>query len=310
MPKKETKNLLSKEVIDEFLFLLKDPKLNLITKERIFNSSFYIKEIDRRKGIEKEVRYNNICLSDNDRDEGICGRYNSTKVINLKERSKKPKDLNIKGKKGNDDDDMMVNICGTFKPGGFDMFAYIQDVLRKSNQQNDDIDIVFLYYNFGDDSQNIPYNEKKELLELKDERIFGLMILKKGECGYKKKKCNMEDIINGNCIETIGNRKTLGEQWSINSICTTPFQKNSNSMTGKYLISLFLFALYKNHYNFGFLELARGFANMPGLCLYSSFGFKVFPLFDCENYNEINPNNLKMVCNIKETYKEIGRAHV
>jgi len=85
--------------------------------------------------------------------------------------------------------------------------------------------------------------------------------------------------------------------YSINLVC-------SSAGNGKLLLALYIYAIIK-HYDEGhkehqgILELANAYINLPGLCLYSKFGFK----FDNSLFGEncfSDRYNLPMIINTKE----------
>jgi hypothetical protein len=91
---------------------------------------------------------------------------------------------------------------------------------------------------------------------LKTNKIVAFIISELGECKLPRAHYPMDDV------------------WSINLIC------GGSGGNGAYLISLFLFSVIKGRQQgkwppIGVLELAGGYENIVGLCLYTKFGFKV-----------------------------------
>ena len=87
-------------------------------------------------------------------------------------------------------------------------------------------------------------------------KIIAFIISQLGECKLPSPPYPMEDV------------------WSINLIC------GGFGGNGNYLISLFLFSVIVGSQMgkwppIGVLELARGYKNTAGLCLYTKFGFRV-----------------------------------
>ncbi len=97
-------------------------------------------------------------------------------------------------------------------------------------------------------------NLLKDILEVN--KILAFIIPELGECKLPRPKYPLEDV------------------WSINLIC------GGTGGNGAYLISLFLFSVISGAQMgkwppIGVLELAGGYENTAGLCLYTKFGFKV-----------------------------------
>jgi hypothetical protein len=87
--------------------------------------------------------------------------------------------------------------------------------------------------------------------EKKLRSVVGFLIVQKGEC-------------NG-----------LPDDYAVNLICV---RDGAASGAGQVLIGLYLFTILERfqtigHLQLGLLELAGGYSNIPGLCLYSKFGF-------------------------------------
>jgi len=113
----------------------------------------------------------------------------------------------------------------------------------------------------GKDFDNVFHiiNHVKNLLDniLEVNKILAFIIPELGECKLPRSKYPLEDV------------------WSINLICGGGIGGN-----GAYLISLFLFSVIRGAQMgewppIGVLELAGGYENTAGLCLYTKFGFKV-----------------------------------
>ena len=97
-------------------------------------------------------------------------------------------------------------------------------------------------------------NLLKDILEVN--KILAFIIPELGECKLPLPQYPREDV------------------WSINLIC------GGTGGNGAYLISLFLFSVIRGAQMskwppIGVLELAGGYENTAGLCLYTKFGFKV-----------------------------------
>jgi hypothetical protein len=103
------------------------------------------------------------------------------------------------------------------------------------------------------------------------DKFCGIMIIEMNECN-KKKPDNL---------------------YSIRLICAQKVGKKSAAMQ---LLGLYLYVLKIRfpQQQYGFLELAGGFRNVIGYCLYSKFNFKTNPAFDCKEYEINNLSNLKM----------------
>ena len=86
--------------------------------------------------------------------------------------------------------------------------------------------------------------------------------------------------------------------WSLKLICT------NLKGTGHILFGLYLYALKKINQKIGILELAQGYANMSGFCLYSKFGFEENFELDCEEYiKDDNLGNVKMTVDMNKLTK-------
>ena len=101
-------------------------------------------------------------------------------------------------------------------------------------------------------------NHVKNLLDkiLGTQKIIAFIISELGECKLPSPKYPVQDV------------------WSVNLIC------GGSGGNGAYLISLFLFSVITGAQKgkwppIGVLELAGGYENIVGLCLYTKFGFKV-----------------------------------
>jgi hypothetical protein len=104
---------------------------------------------------------------------------------------------------------------------------------------------------------HIIYHVKNRLIKiLNTNKIIAFIISELGECQLPRPRYPTEDV------------------WSINLIC------GGTGGNGAYLISLFLFSVIVGSQMgkwppIGVLELAGGYENTAGLCLYTKFGFKV-----------------------------------
>ena len=104
---------------------------------------------------------------------------------------------------------------------------------------------------------HIIYHVKNRLAKiLNTNKIIAFIISELGECKLPSPPYPMEDV------------------WSINLIC------GGSGGNGAYLISLFLFSVIVGAQMgkwppIGVLELAGGYKNTAGLCLYTKFGFRV-----------------------------------
>ena len=104
---------------------------------------------------------------------------------------------------------------------------------------------------------HIIYHVKNRLAKiLNTNKIIAFIISELGECKLPSPPYPVEDV------------------WSINLIC------GGSGGNGAYLISLFLFSVIVGAQMgkwppIGVLELARGYKNTAGLCLYTKFGFRV-----------------------------------
>ena len=94
------------------------------------------------------------------------------------------------------------------------------------------------------------------------------------------------------------NKECNENKWSIKLVCSSYKVKGG----GQFLIALYLYALKEINQDFGFLELAYGYANIKAFCLYSKFGFvENAALNNCPVYNiEDNLNNVKMTVDMKD----------
>lgn len=104
-----------------------------------------------------------------------------------------------------------------------------------------------------------------------DQHTLGIIIVEKGEC------------------------RTYPDIYSINLICAQ-YKK------GTILIGAYLYAIAQNPrviHKAGILELAHGYLNAPGLCLYSKFGFQNKPeLTSAECFAD--PSNLPMISELSQ----------
>jgi len=104
---------------------------------------------------------------------------------------------------------------------------------------------------------HVIYHVKNRLKKiLNTNKIVAFIISELGECQLPRAHYPMEDV------------------WSINLIC------GGSGGNGAYLISLFLFSVIVGSQMgkwppIGVLELAGGYENTAGLCLYTKFGFRV-----------------------------------
>ena len=104
---------------------------------------------------------------------------------------------------------------------------------------------------------HIIYHVKNRLIKiLNTNKIIAFIISELGECQLPRPRYPTEDV------------------WSINLIC------GGTGGNGAYLISLFLFSVIVGSQMgkwppIGVLELAGGYENTAGLCLYTKFGFRV-----------------------------------
>ncbi len=104
---------------------------------------------------------------------------------------------------------------------------------------------------------HIIYHVKNRLIKiLNTNKIIAFIISELGECQLPSPQYPLEDV------------------WSINLIC------GGTGGNGAYLISLFLFSVIVGAQMgkwqpIGVLELAGGYKNIAGLCLYTKFGFRV-----------------------------------
>ena len=104
---------------------------------------------------------------------------------------------------------------------------------------------------------HVIYHVKNRLIKiLNTNKIIAFIISELGECQLPSARYPTEDV------------------WSINLIC------GGTGGNGAYLISLFLFSVIVGSQMgkwppIGVLELAGGYENTAGLCLYTKFGFKV-----------------------------------
>ena len=183
------------------------------------------------------------------------------------------------------------DICGKIMDQ-FSMFNYAKQVVLGDNYgSSDNIDFVFVH--------------ACRELERQDNNICAMMIVKQGACVVDSEDAqkDINFLVDNRHKKTSNVKDQLGSQWEVNTVCAPPKTINGLAKPARYLFGLYLYSLAMNGYNYGILELARGFANIGGLCLYSSFGFKVVPSLYCPFYTQENPNNLKMVCDIKNVYK-------
>jgi hypothetical protein len=105
---------------------------------------------------------------------------------------------------------------------------------------------------------HVIYHVKNRLIKiLTTNKIVAFIISELGECQLPRARYPIQDV------------------WSINLICG-----GSDGGNGAYLISLFLFSVIVGSQMgkwppIGVLELAGGYENTAGLCLYTKFGFRV-----------------------------------
>jgi hypothetical protein len=95
-----------------------------------------------------------------------------------------------------------------------------------------------------------------------------------------------------------GECQMFPDAFSINLIC-------SDSGKGKYLIAFFIYCIINNSYVIdkkGVLELASGYLNIAGLCLYSKYGFEHDPrMYGDHCFGDVN--NLPMIVNTNNYYR-------
>jgi hypothetical protein len=144
------------------------------------------------------------------------------------------------------------------------LFPYLQDTMYPWKDDNKNKIFSEVYTNDTPDYIDyvIVYQQKK---------FCGLMIIEMNECD-KKKPDNL---------------------YSVKLICTQKVGKKSAAMQ---LLGLYMYVLKMKfpRQQYGFLELAGGYRNVIGYCLYSKLNFKPDPTFDCKEYELNNLSNLKM----------------
>lgn len=91
-------------------------------------------------------------------------------------------------------------------------------------------------------------DDSTEIRKIKLQSVMGFLIVQKGECSFRP------------------------DDYAVNLICVKDGAKPG---TGQLLIGLYLYTILKRPkpVQLGLLELAGGYYNMSGLCLYSKFGF-------------------------------------
>ena len=103
---------------------------------------------------------------------------------------------------------------------------------------------------------------------------------------------NDPGIFKGFAIVQQGECNKYPDNFCLNLIC-------SAAKKGKILLGLYLYII-KNHINIankiGLLELANGYINGAGFCLYSKYGF----VYDIKLYGDCFPycNNMPMICDL------------
>ena len=144
------------------------------------------------------------------------------------------------------------------------LFSYLQETLYPWKDDNQD-------KIFSDEYTKDTPNYIDYVIIYQQNNFCGIMVIEMNECN-KKKPDNL---------------------YSIRLICAQKVGKKSAAMQ---LLGLYLYILKLRFPNqqYGFLELAGGFRNVIGYCLYSKLNFKTDPAFDCKEYEINNLSNLKM----------------
>ena len=191
---------------------------------------------------------------------GVCIQYTGTnkpkynKFKSCRTKNTKPANIVFTGT----DENVMCDSAEDY------LFSYLQETLYP--WKNDNQNKIFSDKHTNGTPDYIDY-----VILYQQNKFCGIMIIEMNECN-KKKPDNL---------------------YSIRLICAQKVGKKSAAMQ---LLGLYLYILKirfpKQEY--GFLELAGGFRNVIGYCLYSKFNFKTDPAFDCKEYEINNLSNLKM----------------
>jgi hypothetical protein len=112
-------------------------------------------------------------------------------------------------------------------------------------------------------------DDSAEIRKIKLQSVMGFLIVQKGECSFRP------------------------NDYAVNLICV---KDGAEPGTGQLLIGLYLYTILKRPppVQLGLLELAGGYYNISGLCLYSKFGFVPnmdFSVSGCFDY----PGNMPMI---------------
>ena len=187
---------------------------------------------------------------------GVCFQYTGTmKKYHLYKSCRSKK---IKQK----DIFNVKEVCDTNE---FYLFDYLQETLHPwKDKTKTDI--------FSDETTHETPKDIDYVIVYKNNQFCGLMIVELNECDKKKP--------NG--------------LYSVKLICAQKCGEKSISMQ---LFGIYLYVLKKKFpsQKVGLLELAGGYRNTVGYCLYSKFNFKITPAFDCKEYEKpVNLNNLIM----------------
>jgi hypothetical protein len=210
------------------------------------------------EGVEDSEKLTLRC-KENFGKKGVCIQYGGSKAKykkfkSCRNKNTRPEDIVMTG----EGDNVM---CDTVDDH---LFPYLQEKMYP--WKDEDKDKIFSE-EFTEDTPNyIDY-----VIVYQQNTFCGLMIIEVNEC----------------------DKKHPNGFYSVKLICVQRVGKKSPSMQ---LLGLYIYILKQRFpkQRYGFLELAGGYRNVIGYCLYSKLNFKPNPTFNCKEYEVNNLNNLKM----------------
>jgi hypothetical protein len=238
-----------------FYILLSQDKQNMTSFFTEKLCSAYTKSIN--EGMDDSEKLTMKCKKSFGK-QGVCIQYTGTNSKYKKYKSCRSKTKHIVTTGGGKEDQVMCDSVDDY------LFPYLQDMMYP--WKDDKKTNVFSEEYTNDTPDYIDY-----VIVYQQKKFCGLMMIEMNECD-KKKPDNL---------------------YSVKLICAQKIGKRSAAMQ---LLGLYLYVLKMKFpdQQYGFLELAGGYRNVIGYCLYSKFNFKPDPTFDCKEYELNNLSNLKM----------------
>lgn len=193
--------------------------------------------------------------------KGVCIQYTGNKskykkYKSCRNKNTKPEHIVLTG--GGEKDLVMCDSVDDY------LFPYLQEMIYP--WKDDTKDKIFSEEFTRETPNYIDY-----VIAYQQDKFCGMIMIEMNECD----KTNPDGL------------------YSVKLICVQKVGKVSAAMQ---LLGLYLYVLKLKFpkQQYGFLELAGGYRNVIGYCLYSKLNFKVDPSFDCLEYEINNLSNLKM----------------